>query len=111
MLYSQRRVNTEAPDVGYSYGTKIGIASTEDHGQTWVYRGTLDLEFEKGLNTFWVPDIVYYHGLYHMFVGYIKGARIHWGGQARMAHYTSINLWDWKFLTALKINPAVHMVM
>lgn len=104
MLYSQRRANTEAPDVAYCYGNDIGIASTKDHGQTWVYRGTPDLETEKGRNTFWAPDIVYENGLYHMFVVYIQGARIHWGGKKRMAHYTSTNLWDWKFIDFLKLS-------
>src|SRR6187401_679739 len=74
MLYSQRRANTEAPDVAYCYGTAIGIASSKDNGQSWVYRGTLNLEIEKGLNTFWAPDIVYGSGMYHMFVVYIEGA-------------------------------------
>jgi sucrose-6-phosphate hydrolase SacC (GH32 family) len=104
MLYSQRRANTEAADVAFCYGTDIGIASAEDHGKSWVYRGTLDLEFEKGRNTFWAPDIVYQDGVYHMFVVYIQGVRIHWGGRARMAHYTSKNLWDWKFTGFLKLS-------
>lgn len=104
MLYSQRRANTEAPDVAFCYGTDIGIASGENNGQTWVYRGTLNLEFEPGRNTFWAPDIVYHDGVYHMFVVYIKGVRIHWGGQARMAHYISKNLWDWKFEGFLKLS-------
>lgn len=104
MLYSQRRANTEAPDVAYCYGNDIGIASAEDNGQTFVYRGKLDLEFEKGRNTFWAPDIVYQNGEYHMFVVYIKGVRIHWGGEARLAHYVSKNLWDWKFLGFLKLS-------
>ena len=104
MLYSQRRANTEAPDVAYCYGTSIGIASTKDRGQTWVYRGTLNLEIEHGHNTFWAPDIVYENGMYHMFVVYIQGARIHWGGKKRMAHYTSTNLWDWKFIDFLKLS-------
>src|SRR5664279_1642415 len=104
MLYSQRRANVEAPDVAFCYGTDIGIASGEDNGHTWVYRGTLHLEFEKGRNTFWAPDVVYQNGTYHMFVVYIKGVRIHWGGQARMAHYVSKNLWDWKFIGFLKLS-------
>lgn len=104
MLYTQRRANTEAADVAYCYGTSIGIASAENHGQTWVYRGTLNLEFEQGQNTFWAPDIVYQNGEYHMFVVYIKGVRIHWGGEAKMAHYTSKNLWDWKFIGFLKLS-------
>ncbi len=101
MLYSQRRANVESPDVAYCYGNDIGIASTDDNGQHWVYRGVLDLEFEKGRNTFWAPDIVYHNGEYHMFVVYIKGVRIHWGGKARLAHYVSKNMWDWKFMNAV----------
>src|SRR5450432_3733421 len=68
MLYSQRRANIESPDVAYCYGNDIGVASGEDNGHTWVYRGTLNLEFEKGRNTFWAPDVVYVNGEYHMFV-------------------------------------------
>jgi len=98
MLYTQRRANVDAADVAYCYGTAIGIASTADEGRTWVYRGTLDLDFEKGQNTFWAPDVVYHDGQYHLFVTYIRGVRNHWGGEAKMAHYTSSNLWDWKFL-------------
>ena len=103
MLYTQRRANVESPDVSYCYGNDIGVASCEDNGQTWVYRGTLNLEIEKGRNTFWAPDVVYYNNEYHMFVVYIQGVRIHWGGNARMAHYVSKNLWDWKFIGFLKL--------
>lgn len=97
MLYTQRRANLETADVAYCHGTPIGIASTKDQGRTWVYRGTLDLEFEKGHNTFWAPDVVYHNGVYHLFVAYIQGVRDHWGGEARIIHYTSTNLWDWTF--------------
>lgn len=104
MLYSQRRANVEAPDVAFCYGTDIGIATGENNGHDWVYRGILNLEFEKGKNTFWAPDIVYHNGEYHMFVVYIQGVRMHWGGKARMAHYVSKNLWDWKFIGFLKLS-------
>lgn len=103
MLYSQRRANVESADVAFCYGTAIGIASSKDSGQTWVYRGTLNLDFDKGMNTFWAPDIVYNNGEYHMFVVYIEGVRNHWGGKARMAHYTAKNLWEWKFKGFLKL--------
>src|SRR3954447_10548175 len=103
MLYTQRRANLDAADVAYCYGTPIGIASSKDNGQTWVYRGTLNLDFDKGVNTFWAPDIVYHNGEYHMFVVYIEGGRNHWGGVKRMAHYTSKNLWNWKFQSFLKL--------
>ena len=64
MLYTQRRANSETADVAYCYGNQIGIASSDDHGQSWVYRGTLDLDIEPGHNTFWAPDVVYHNGKY-----------------------------------------------
>lgn len=103
MLYTQRRANVDAADVAFCYGTAIGIASSGDHGQTWVYRGTLGLDFEEGMNTFWAPDVVYDDGTYHMFVVYIHGVRNHWGGKARIVHYTSRDLWHWKFQGFLKL--------
>lgn len=97
MLYTQRRANQETADVAYCHGNKIGIASSKDNGRTWVYRGVLDLEFERGHNTFWAPDIIYHEGVYHLFVAYLQGVRNHWGGQAYIVHYTSKNLWDWTY--------------
>lgn len=95
MLYTQRRANCESANVAYCYGNKIGIAYSEDNGVTWRYRGALDLDFERGENTFWAPDVVLHNGVYHMFVAYIRGVGTHWSGKARLAHYTSENLWDW----------------
>jgi hypothetical protein len=97
MLYTQRRANVDAPGVAFCYGTAIGVASSDDHGKTWVYRGKLDLDFESGMNTFWAPDVVYQDGTYHLFCAYIRGVRSQWGGEARIAHYTSRDLWHWKF--------------
>ena len=104
MLYTARRANADAPDVSYCYGCNIGVASSRDNGKTWVYRGELDLAIEPGRNTFWAPDVVYYQGKYHLFVAYIQGAYSHWGGNKRLAHYTSSNLWDWKFENFLPIS-------
>lgn len=96
MLYTQRRANSETAGVAYCYGNEIGIAYSQDNGRTWRYRGTLDLEFERGKNTFWAPDVVLQDSVYHMFVSYIQGVSNHWQGTPRMMHYTSTNLWDWK---------------
>lgn len=95
MFYTQRRANIDAADVAYCYGTKIGVAESDDHGYTWVYKGTLDLDFEDGHNTFWAPDVVYESGKYHMFVSYIPGVRNHWGGSPQIIHYESRNLRQW----------------
>ena len=104
MLYTQRRANQETADVAYCYGNGIGIAESADNGKTWVYRGTLDLNFERGHNTFWAPDVVYHDGKYHLFVSYIKGVRNHWGGQAHIVHFVSDNLWDWEFKGSPKLS-------
>ena len=96
MLYTQRRANVETAGVAYCYGNDIGIASSHDNGRSWRYRGTLDLAVERGKNTFWAPEVVWHNGTYHMFVTYIQGVTSHWSGRARMSHYTSTNLWDWK---------------
>jgi hypothetical protein len=104
MFYTARRANADAADVAYCYGTNIGIASSSDNGQTWVYRGELDLDFEHGRNTFWAPDLVWFNGKYHLYVAYIRGARNHWGGDKNIAHYTSTNLWDWNFEGLLNLS-------
>jgi len=96
-LYTQRRANQESADVAYCYGNPIGIAESVDNGASWYYRGTLDLDFERGHNTFWAPDVVYHKGTYHLFVTYIRGVRNHWGGKSTTMHYTSKNCWDWKY--------------
>lgn len=104
MLYTQRRANVaDINDIAYVYGTKIGIASSKDHGHNWVYRGTLDLDVDRGTNTFWAPDVVYQDGVYHMFVVYIKGVHNDWGGKRHIMHYTSQNLWDWNYKDSLKL--------
>ena len=97
MLYTQRRANVNGANVAYCHGCSIGVAESQDMGKTCVYRGALNLDFEKGQNTFWAPDVVYCKGTYHMFVSYIQGVYNDWGGQAHILHYTSKNLWDWKY--------------
>lgn len=104
MLYSARRANQPLPDVAFCYGTNVGIASSDDNGKTWIYRGELDLDFERGKNTFWAPDVIYHEGLYHMFVVYYRGVRNHWGGFPAIHHYTSENMWDWEHIGPLQLS-------
>src|SRR3954469_14366030 len=53
MFYTQRRANVQTAGVAFCYGTSIGVAVTEDHGQSWSYHGAPKLDFEAGMNTFW----------------------------------------------------------
>ena len=98
IVYTQRRANVPCYGVSWVHGTDLGVASSADHGQTWLYRGTLSLEpVEKGRNTFWAPEILWANGEYHMFVSYITGVPDSWAGDRAILHYVSDNLWDWTY--------------
>ena len=74
LLYTNRRANVPCEGFAWVHGTDIGIASSKDGGRTWAYRGVLQgLEFERGRNTFWAPEILWHGGLYHMYVSYVPG--------------------------------------
>ncbi|MBQ0120791.1 MAG: glycosyl hydrolase [Bacteroidales bacterium] len=103
MFYTQRRANSETCDVAYCYGNAIGMASSDDNGATWVYRGTAAINVQPGHNTYWAPDVVYHNGTYHMFVVFIEGVRNHWGGGSQLLHYTSPDLWQWHLEGPVKL--------
>lgn len=105
MFYTQRRANQHVEFVSDCYGSAIGVAQSAD-GANWFYRGTLDLDFEFGHNTFWAPEIVYNpaDGLYHMFVTYIQGCYIDWGGKRTIEHYTSQDLFYWTHVGSLEFD-------
>lgn len=97
MFYTQRRASDITIGVSNIHGTKIGVASSAN-GANWVYRGTLQgLDFEKGHNTFWAPEIIFAEGQYHMYVSYITGIPTTWDHERHIIHYTSDNLWDWTY--------------
>ncbi|MDF2540385.1 MAG: hypothetical protein K0S47_103 [Herbinix sp.] len=96
MLYTQRRPNLPTAGVSSAYGCRIGVAVSDDGGEYWYYRGTLDLEFEFGHNTFWAPEVIYANGLYHMYVTYIRGIHSKWKGDSRILYYTSKDIMNWK---------------
>ena len=97
MLYTNRRAAAINHGVSYIHGTRIGVASSGDGGRTWLYRGELDLEFEKGHNTFWAPEVIWAQGKYHMYVSYVRGIPQEWQGDRHILHYTADTLWDWKW--------------
>ena len=105
IIYTQRRANVPCHNVSWVHGTDLGIASSADHGQSWLYRGTLNLEaVEPGRNTFWAPEILWAGNLYHMFVSYITGVPDSWRGNRDILHYSSENLWDWHYESRLTLS-------
>jgi len=96
LLYTQRRANVDAPGVAWVHGTDIGVARSADGGRSWRYLGALPgLEFERGRNTFWAPEVLWYAGAYHMYASYVPGVPQDWSGSRRIVHYTSPDLWQW----------------
>ncbi len=103
MYYTNRRANAINHGVSFLHGTHIGVACSND-GINWLYRGHLKLEFEKGTNTFWAPEIFIKDDIYHMYVSYVKGVPISWKHGRQILHYTSKNAWDWQFESSLKLS-------
>lgn len=107
MCYTQRRSSQLGVDVSSVHGTSIGLATSRNLAD-WLYRGSLPLPLpdgEFGRNTFWAPEIMYGLGRYHMYVSYITGVPAHWRGHSRqILHYSSENLWDWRFESRLKLS-------
>jgi hypothetical protein len=102
MLYTQRRAKLDLPGVEWCHGCEIGVAESSDAGMTWTYRGHLPLSAPDAEYSFWAPDVVRDDdGLYHMFVSYVPGApetHRQWGGERHILHYTSGDLWEWRFV-------------
>lgn len=96
MMYTQRRANVDGPGVAWCHGGDIGVARSFNDGATWTYMGVLPgLEFERGRNTFWAPEIVFYGGQYHMFCSYVPGVPKDWNAKRFIVRYTSPDLWKW----------------
>ncbi len=96
IFYTARRANGFNIGVSYCHGTQIGIASSSDQGKSWIYRGTAELLFEPGMNTFWAPEVIWAEGEYHMYVTYLRGVPSTWSGKRQILHFTSADLWHWE---------------
>jgi len=106
MIYTNRRATAEGKSVAWVHGTDLGVASSNDEGKNWTYRGTLQgIDIEWGHNTFWAPENYWHDGLYHMYVSYIQGVPTKWAGHPRhLMHYTSPDLLNWTFCSKLKLS-------
>jgi len=59
MFYTNRRANAaEAEGVSWVHGTPIGIAESSDGGASWTYRGTANIGYKKGNDTYWAPEVI-----------------------------------------------------
>lgn len=108
MIYTARRANQYLPaDVSWIHGTALGVASSAG-GDDWLYRGTLrDLDIEPGHHTYWAPEVISHSDRFHMFVSVIKGVPTRWAGHDRtIRHYTSDNLWEWKYESTLDLSSS-----
>jgi hypothetical protein len=105
MFYTNRRANVqEARGVSWVHGTPIGIAESSDGGATWKYRGTANIDYKKGDDTYWAPEVVEYQGTYHMYLSYVPGIFNDWNHPRDILHLTSTNLLDWKYQSTLKLS-------
>ena len=99
MFYTQRRANVLCEGVDWCYGSKIGIAKSDDKGKTWEYFGVCQgISRGKQAETFWAPHVFIHDGVMHMVVTYIPriGGQGNWGGKGQLAHYTSVDGENWK---------------
>jgi len=99
MFYTQRRADEPSPGVAWVHGTDIGVATSDDGGLTWVYRGVVEgLDPHPGRNTLWAPEVVWARGRFHMFVSYITGVPDRWEGHDRhVLHHVSDDLVTWEY--------------
>ncbi|MCK4855866.1 MAG: glycosyl hydrolase, partial [Bacteroidales bacterium] len=101
MFYTQRRAKIDVPGVEWCHGTEIGVAESRDSGFSWTYIGTLPLSHPDNAYSFWAPDVILDDkGIFHLFPSYVPGAaetHRNWGGERHIFHYTSKDLWNWKF--------------
>ncbi len=104
IFYTSRRAFSPGIGVSYMHGSDIGIASSDDGGKNWVYRGTAQgLVYEPGKNTYWAPEVVEHEGILHMFVSYVRGIPFHWEYPRAILHYASRDLWNWELVSPVKL--------
>lgn len=105
MFYTNRRANVkDAKGVSWVHGTHIGIAESSDGGATWTYKDTANINYRPDSGyTFWAPEVLEYHGLYHMFLTYVPGIFEDWNHPRQIIHLTSIDLLNWKYVSTLKL--------
>lgn len=105
MFYTNRRANVEGLDgVTWVHGTRIGIAESSDHGLTWQYRDTCDIQYRPYAEfSHWAPEVIVHDSTYHMYLTYVPGVFTDWNHPRNIIHLTSTNLINWKYESTLKL--------
>jgi len=105
LFYTQRRADAPGDGVAWVHGTDIGVATSDDGGTTFLYRGTLDLTTGWGRDTFWAPEIIWAADGYHMYVSAIRGVPVRWEGHdRRIVHYVSDDLVHWRHVGPIELS-------
>jgi hypothetical protein len=104
MFYTNRRANApNLSNVTWVHGTRIGIAESTDEGVTWKYDGTAEINYGRPDYTQWAPDIVYYQGVYHMYLSIVPGIFTDWNAPREIVHLISRDLKAWKYEATLPL--------
>lgn len=105
MFYTNRRANMpDAVGVNWVHGTAIGIAESSDLGATWKYRNTAKIDYKKGKDTYWAPEVIEHDGTYHMYLTYVPGIFTDWNAARDILHLTSKDLLQWEYRSTLKLS-------
>jgi beta-xylosidase len=106
MFYTARRATEpNTPGVTWVHGSRIGIAESADGGATWTYRGTAEIDYSHGLPeyTYWAPEVIYYDGIYHMYLSFVPGIFTNWDHPREIVHLTSKDMLKWKYESTLDL--------
>lgn len=104
MFYTSRRANVPGlSGVTWVHGSPIGIAESADGGVTWTYRQNANINYAKGNDTYWAPEVIEHNGIYHLYLTYVPGIFENWEHPRDILHLTSKNLLDWQYESTLKL--------
>lgn len=105
MFYTNRRANVDslAETVKWVHGTKIGIAVSEDEGNTWTYKDTCDIPHKYKGVTYWAPEVLFYEDTYHMYLTIVPGTFDNWSHPRYIIHLTSKDANKWEFQSKLEL--------
>lgn len=104
MFYTSRRANVAGlSGVSWVHGSPIGIAESAAGGATWTYRQNAAIDYKKGNDTYWAPEVIEHDGTYHMYLTYVPGIFDNWLHPRHILHLTSKNLLDWEYQSTLKL--------